>query len=136
MSVHQYVDDAPFGAPPGVALHYVVTVTSTAQALTAVLNAGTAVAHTVPSYLPTGEPEENRRWPRAVYMGHMDIAADVWITWDGVDPVVGTTTPIGVKVPPTYPALRVPMPAAIKAGTIKLRSGAVGGTPVILTYEF
>lgn len=135
MSDHQYVDDAPFGVPSGVALHYVLTVTNTAQALNVVTDAVATGAHVVPSYL-TGEGEDTRRWPRALYLGHMDVAADVWVTWDGQDPVIGTTVPIGVKLPPTYPSLRIPCPAAIKNGTIKLISGAAGGTPVIATYEF
>lgn len=135
MSKHQYVDDAPFGAPPGVTLHYVLTVSTTAETLIEVTDATTSAAHIVPSFLE-GEGEDTRRWPRALYIGHADTLADVWVTWDGNDPVVGTTAPIGVKVPPTYPALRIPMPAAIQAGTIKLLSDSVAGTPVIVTYEF
>lgn len=132
---YTYVDDAPFGAPSGVVLHYAVTVTNAAQALSAVTDLTTTAAHVVPSYL-SGNDEKERKWPKAIYVGHMNAAHDVWVTWDGVDPVVGVVAPIGVKVPPTYPSLRIPIPAAIKAGTIKFISDQAGGTPVILTYEF
>lgn len=133
MAQYVYNDDAPFSVPPSTTLHYVVTVTSTAQALTAVTDITTGAAHIVPRYT---DGNNETKWPKAVYIGHMNTAHDVWVTWDGASPVVGTTQPIGVKVPQTYPALRIPAPAAIKAGTIKLRSDQVGGTPVILTYEF
>lgn len=136
MSDHQYVDDAPFGAPPGVSLHYCIVVSTTVALLTETIDLVTSEAHIVPSYLETGAPEDARRWPRAVYLGAVNPAADVWMTWDGGDPVVGTTAPLGVKLPPTYPSLRVPIPAAIKAGTLKLISDQAAGTPVILTYEF
>jgi hypothetical protein len=132
-TIYAATDDAPFAVPSGVTLHYVVTVISTAQAINAVTDITTAAAHVVPSFAGN---DSVTHYPKAVYLCCMDPAADVWMTWDGASPVVGTTQPIGVKLPPTYPALRVPVPAAIKGNTIKLRSSAVGGTPVVLCYEF
>ena len=133
MATYVHADDAPFGAPTGVNLHYAVEVANAPIALTAATDLVTTAPHVVPSYeVSPGDV----RWPKAVYIGHMNPAADVWITWDGQDPVAGTTAPIGVKVPPTYSSLRIPAPAAIRAGTIKIISDQAGGTPVTLTYEF
>lgn len=133
MAQHVYADDAPFGAPPGTKLHYAVEVANAAIALSAATDLVTTAAHVVPSYQ---DGNNETRWPKAVYLGHMNPAADVWITWDGEDPVAGTTAPVGVKVPATYPSLRVPAPAAIRNGTIKIISDQAGGTPVVLVYEF
>ena len=132
-SIYAAADDAPFAVPTGVTLHYVVTVTSTAQALTAVTDIVTAAAHVVPSYDGT---DGVKHYPKAMYLAAMNSSHDVWLTWDGSTPVVGVVQPIGVKVPPTYASLRIPVPAAIKNGTIKLRSDQAGGTPVSITYEF
>jgi hypothetical protein len=135
MAQYVHSDDAPFGVPPSTKLHYAVTVTTTAESLVEVTDLVTTDPHVVPSYL-AGNDEKDRKWPKAVYVGHMTTAHDVWVTWDGEDPVVGAVAPIGIKVPPTYPSLRIPAPAAIRAGTIKFISDQAGGTPVILTYEF
>jgi len=132
-SMYAAVDDAPFAVPSGVTLHYVVTVTSTAQAINVVTDIVAAAAHTVPSFVSI---DGTTHYPKAVYMCAMNSAHDVWVTWDGSTPVVGTTQPIGVKVPYTYASLRIPAPAAIKGNTIKFRSDQVAGTPVSLVYEF
>lgn len=132
-TIYAATDDAPFSVPTDVVLHYVVTVTSTAEDLKTVTDITTTAAHVVPSYEGT---DSATHYPKAMYLCHMNTAHDVWVTWDGVDPVVGTTQPIGVKVPPTYQSLRLPIPAAIKNGTIKFISDQVGGTPVSITYEF
>ena len=133
MATYVYSDDAPFSVPSGVVLHYAIEVEATAITLVEAIDLTTTDPHVVPSFQ---QGNDEPRWPKAVYIGHMDTAADVWVTWDGEDPVAGTTAPIGVKVPPTYPSLRIPAPAAIRAGTIKIISDQAGGTPVILTYEF
>jgi hypothetical protein len=133
MASYVYSDDAPFSVPSGVTLHYAVTVTTTAETLAEVVDLTTTNPHVVPSFQ---DGNNEVRWPKAIYVGHMNTLHDVWVTWDGVDPVAGTTAPIGVKVPPTYPALRIPAPAAIRASSLKFISDQVGGTPVVLTYEF
>lgn len=94
MAQYVYNDDAPFSVPPSTTLHYVVTVTSTAQALTAVTDITTAAAHVVPRYT---DGNNETKWPKAVYIGHMNTAHDVWVTWDGASPVVGTTWGIWPK---------------------------------------
>ena len=133
MAQYVYQDDAPFAVPPSVSVHYVIEVTNAAVALSAATDLVTTAAHVVPYYVDGNNDE---KWPKAIYLGAVNPAADVWATWDGQDPVVGTTAPVGVKLPPTYPALRIPIPAAIKAGTIKFNSDQAGGTPVVICYEF
>lgn len=132
-ATYAYTDDAPFSVPSGVSVHYVIGVTNTAGALTSFDDLVTVAAHVIPT---AAGADGSVRYPKAVYMGAMDTGADVWVTWDGQDPVVGTTAPVGVKVPPTYPALRIPFPSGIVGDTIKLISDVALGTPVVLTYEF
>lgn len=129
MATYVLADDAPFAVPPSVLVHDTITVANSAVTL------GTATGS---AGIPTYQDGQNeKKYPKAVYLGHLDTTADVWITWDGQPPVIGTSaTAVGVKVPPTYPTLRVPIPAAIKNDTIKIISGAAGGTPVVLCWEF
>lgn len=129
MAQYVYSDDAPFAVPAGVLVHDTITVANTATTL-----GGATGSAGIPSYT---DGNNETRYPKAVYLGHLDTAADVWVTWDGQTPVVGTSaTAVGVKVPPTYPTLRIPIPAAIKGNTIKIISGAAGGTPVVMVWEF
>ena len=129
MATYVLADDAPFSVPPSVLVHDTITVANAAVTLgTATGSAG------VPTYQ---DGQNDKKYPKAVYLCHLDTAADVWVTWDGQTPAVGTTSAaLGVKVPPTYPALRIPIPAAIKNDTIKIISGAAGGTPVVVVWEF
>lgn len=128
MSNHQYIDDAPVGVPAGVNVHDLITVTTAITTLATATGSGG-----IPSY----QAEDHEpRWPRAVYLGTASAAHDVWVTVDGQAPVVGTTSPMGIKVPPTYPSLRLPFPAVIKADGIKLLSDQAGGAPVIVCWEF
>ena len=125
----QYVhnDEAPFAVPSGVSVHDTITVANAATTLgTATGSAG------IPSYTD----KDGTRYPKAVYLGAANSGHDVWVTWDGQTPAVGTATPLGVKVPPTYPALRIPFPSAIKADTIKIISDQAGGAPVVVVWEF
>jgi len=129
MASYVLADDAPFAVPPSTLVHDTITVT------TAVKTLGTATGSAgVPTYQ---DGQNEKKYPKAVYLGHLDTAADVWVTWDGQDPVVGTAnTAVGVKVPPTYPSLRIPAPGAIRTDTIKIISGAAGGTPVVVVWEY
>ena len=125
---YTYTDDAPFGTPAGVSVHDLITVTNAATTLgTATGSLGIPVS-TVGNDAP--------RYPKAVYLCCVNSAHDVWVTWDGQTPATGTTAPLGVKLPPTYPSLRLPHPAAIKADTIKIISDQAGGAPVLLVWEF
>lgn len=125
-------DDAPFSVPSGAKAHYVLTISTAGQTLgTAVdITSGGAVG------IPSVTDKDGTRYPKAVCLAAMDSTADVWLTVDGQTPVVGTVQPVGVKVPATYPTLRIPYPAAIKADAIKLKSASVGGTPVVVYYDW
>ncbi len=125
MSHHLYTDDAPFGVPAGVAVHDMITVTPAVKTLgTATGSAG------IPTY--TDESHEVR-WPRAVYLGTLNTTANVWVTWSSQTPAVNV---LGVKVPPTYPSLRIPAPGIIRADGIKIITDSVGGEDVIVVWEF
>ena len=127
MATHVLSDDAPFAVPSGVNVHDTITVTNTATTL----GAATGSAG-----IPSVTTVDGVRYPKAVYIGAANSAHDVWVTWDGQTPATGTTAPLGVKVPPTYPALRIPFPSAIKANTIKIISDQAGGAPVVVCWEF
>lgn len=126
MAMYSYTDDAPFMVPSGVSVHDLITVTNAATTL------GTATGS---AGIPTFTDVDGTRYPKAVYLGHVTTTHDVWVTWDGQTPAVGAT-PLGVKVPPTYPALRIPFPAAIKADGIKIISDQAAGTAVIVCWEY
>jgi len=128
MAYYSYTDDAPFTVPSGVNVHDLITVANTATTLGAATGSGG-----IPSYT---DGNNDTKYPKAVYLAAANSAHDVWVTWDGQTPATGTSTPLGVKVPPTYPALRIPIPAAIKANSIKIISDQAGGAPVILVWEF
>ena len=126
MSQYAYTDDAPFAVAGNV--HDNISVT------TAVATLGTATGSAgVPSF---AETNGTVRYPKAVYLCCVNPAHDVWVTWDGQAPVVGTTAPLGVKLPPTYPSLRIPCPAVIRADGIKILSDQAGGAPVVMVWEF
>ena len=127
MAYYSVVDDAPFSVPSGVNVHDTITVTNAATTLSAATGSGG---------IPSVTTADGTRYPKAVYLGAANPAHDVWVTWDGQTPAVGTSTPLGVKVPPTYPALRIPFPSGIIANAIKLISDQVAGTPVIVVWEF
>lgn len=128
MAYYSYTDDAPFTVPSGVNVHDLITVTNAATTLGAATGSGG---------VPTYQDGQNEvKYPKAVYLGCANSAHDVWVTWDGQTPAVGTTAPLGVKVPPTYPALRIPYPGAIRADAIKIISDQAGGAPVLLVWEF
>jgi hypothetical protein len=127
MALYVHNDEAPFGVPSGVNVHDTITVTNSATTL------GTATGS---AGVPTVTDVNGTRYPKAVYLGTANSGHDVWVTWDGQTPAVGTSTPLGVKVPPTYPALRIPFPSAIKADAIKIISDQVAGAPVIMVWEF
>lgn len=137
---YSYTDDAPFSVPEGAKAHYVITVTNSATTLRAATNKLTSAALGIIS----ASDGNGTRYPKAVSFAALDTAADVWVTVDGQTPVIGTTAPVGVKVPPTYPTLRIPYPSAITGdGTtgkttrvIKLISGAAGGTPVLVYFDW
>ena len=132
MAQYSYTDDAPFSVPSGAKAHYVLTISTAGQTL------GTATDITAGAVvgIPSVTDVNGTRYPKAVCLAAMDTAADVWVTVDGQTPVVGTTQPVGVKVPPTYPTLRIPYPSAIKADGLKLKSASAGGTPVLVFYEW
>ena len=125
-------DDAPFSVPSGAKAHYVLTISTAGQTLgTAVdITSGGAVG------IPSVTDKDGTRYPKAVCVAAMDTSADIWVTVDGQTPVVGTTQPVGVKVPPTYPTLRIPHPGAIKADGLKFKSASAGGTPMLVFYEW
>jgi len=131
----QYVvtDDAAFSVPSGAKAHYVLTITNAAGGVTL----GTAVDITSGGAvgIPSVADVNGTRYPKAVCLAAMDTTADVWVTVDGQVPVVGTVQPVGAKVPPTYPTLRIPFPAGIKADAIKLKA-SVAATPVVVLYEW
>lgn len=130
--MYALTDDAPFAVPTGCKAHYVITVTNAAAAMGTFTDITSAAALGVPSYTD----KDGTKYPKAVCLAVMDATADVWATVDGQTPVIGTTQPVGVKLPPTYPTLRIPHPSAIKNNTIKLVSGAAGGTPVLVYFEW
>ena len=128
MATYVLQDDAPFGTPTSVILHDLITVTNAATTL------GTASGSLgVPTYQ---DGNNEKKYPKAVYLCCMNTAHNVWVTWDGQTPATGVVTPLGVKLPPTYPSLRIPHPAAIKADGIKIISDQVAGAPVIMVWEF
>lgn len=128
MAYYSVVDDAPFTVPSGVNVHDLITVANAATTLGAATGSAGIPTHQV------GNGEV--KYPKAVYLGAANSAHDVWVTWDGQTPAVGVAAPLGVKVPPTYPALRIPYPGAIRANTIKIISDQAGGAPVIVVWEF
>lgn len=129
---YSVVDDAPASVPSGAKAHYVLTISTAGQTLgTAVdITSGGAVG------IPSVTDVNGTRYPKAVCVAAMDTTADIWVTVDGQTPVVGTTQPVGVKVPPTYPTLRIPYPALIKANGLKFKSASAGGTPMLVFYEW
>jgi hypothetical protein len=130
--MYSYVDEAPFSVPTGAKAHYVVTIANAALTLGNTTNILTTAVLGVPSATDVN----GTRYPKAVCLAALDSTADVWVTVDGQTPVIGTTQPVGVKLPATYPTLRIPYPGAIKNDTIKLISGSAGGTPVLIYFDW
>ena len=130
---YSQVDDAPFALPSGAKAHYVLTITNAAGGLT--LGTATDITSGAAVGIPFVTDVNGTRYPKAVCLACMDTAADVWATVDGQTPVVGVVQPVGVKLPPTFPTLRIPFPAGIKADAIKLKA-ASASTPVLVYYEW
>lgn len=125
-------DDAPFAVPSGAKAHYVLTISTAGQTLGTAVDITSGAAVGIPSVTDVNVT----RYPKSVSLAAMDSTADIWVTVDGQTPVVGVVQPVGVKVPPTYPTLRIPYPAAIKADGLKFKSASAGGTPMLVFYEW